>query len=92
MDQRRNLRELRTQHNTEGFSKYKARDTKGIRNEKETLNCHLVLLLSHFIHVRFFATLWTVTCQALLSMDSPDKNIGVGYHAFLKGSNLHLPH
>ena len=63
MGQRRNLEELRTQHSIGGFSQYKARDTKGVRVEKETLNCRLVLVLSHFIHVRCFATLWTVTCQ-----------------------------
>ena len=45
------------------------------------------------------ATLWTVSCQAPLSWDSPGKNTGVeGHHAFLlgtfliQGSNLHLLH
>ena len=28
----------------------------------------LLLLLSHFSHIRFFVTLWTVACQAPLSM------------------------
>ena len=45
-----------------------------------------------------FATSWTVTHQALLSMDSPGENIGVGCHALLQGifptqgSNPGLPH
>ena len=39
MSQRRNLKELRTQHSIGGFSQDKARDTKDIRIEKETLNC-----------------------------------------------------
>ena len=29
---------------------------------------------------RFFATSWTVACQALLSMGFPSKNNGVGCH------------
>ena len=40
-------------------------------------------VLSHFSHV--FATLQTVACQVPLSMDSPGKNIGLGYHDFLQG-------
>ena len=30
-----------------------------------------VCVLSHFSHVRLFVTLWTVTCQASLSMGFP---------------------
>ena len=40
-------------------------------------------MLSHFSHVRLFATLWTVAHQVLCPWDSPDKNIGVGSHALL---------
>ena len=32
-----------------------------------------------------FATLWTASCQAPLSMRSPGKNTGVGFHALLQG-------
>ena len=30
------------------------------------------------------ATPWTIACQAPLSMDSPDKNTGVGCHFLLQ--------
>ena len=40
---------------------------------------------SHFSHVQLFVTLWTVARQAPLSVDSPGKNTGVGYHALLQG-------
>ena len=43
-----------------------------------------VYVLSHFSHVRFFATLWTVACQD--PWDFPGKNIGVGCHALLQGN------
>ena len=48
--------------------------------------------------VWLFATPWTVARQALPPGDSPGKNIGVGFHAFLQGilptqgSNLGFPH
>ena len=42
-------------------------------------------MLNHFSPVQLFVTLWTVTCQAPLSMDSPGKNAGVGCHIFLQG-------
>ena len=38
---------------------------------------------SCFSHVRLFATLWTVVCQA--PWDFPGKNTGVVRHAFLQG-------
>ena len=53
-------------------------------------------VLSFYDHVRLFATLWTVACQASLSIGSPGKNTGVGFHALLQGIfliqglNLHL--
>ena len=56
---------------------------------------------SRFSHVRLFATLWTIACQAPLSMGFSGKNTGVGCHALLwgtvsiQGSNprlLHLLH
>ena len=55
-----------------------------------SLLCHMLSL------VWFFVTPWTVAHQALLSMDSPGKNTGVGCHFLLQGtfatqgSNLHL--
>ena len=36
-------------------------------------------------HVQLFATPWTVAHKALLSMDFPDKNTGVGCHFLLQG-------
>ena len=53
-----------------------------------------VKLLSH---VQLFATPWTVSCQAPLSMGFPGKNTGVGCHFLLQGifltqgSKLGLP-
>ena len=35
-----------------------------------------------------FATPWTVASQAPLSMDSPDKNTGLGSHYLLQGDNI----
>ena len=55
--------------------------------------CHM---LSRFSHVQLFATLWTVACQAPLSMAFPGKNTGVGCHTLLQGifptqgSNPHI--
>ena len=45
-----------------------------------------VCMLSHFSHVRVFATPWTVAHQTPPSMDFPGKNIGVGCHALLQGN------
>ena len=42
-------------------------------------------VLSRFSHMQLFATIWTVSHQALLSMDSPGKNTGVGHHFLLQG-------
>ena len=42
-------------------------------------------MLSRFSQVRLFEILWTLAHQALLSMDSPGKNTGVGCHALLQG-------
>ena len=39
-------------------------------------------MLSHFSHIRFFATTWTVSS---VHGDSPGKDIGVGCHALLQG-------
>ena len=47
--------------------------------------CMLMCVLSCFSRVRLCATLWTVTCQAPLSLGFPGKNTGVGCHALLKG-------
>ena len=43
-----------------------------------------VCMLSHFSHVWFFVTLWTIAHQAPMSMDSPGKNTEVGYCALLQ--------
>ena len=54
-----------------------------IRINEDTLS---YALLGHFCHVWLFVTLWTMCCQAPLSMwGSPGKNIGISYHAFLQG-------
>ena len=52
------------------------------------VNRGLACVLSGFSHVQFFATLWTVACQAPLSMGFSSKNIGVGCRALLKGISL----
>ena len=43
-------------------------------------------MLSHFSHVRLFATPWTVAGQAPLSMGFSRKNSGMGCHALLQGN------
>ena len=43
-------------------------------------------MLSCFSHVQLFATLWTVASDSSIHWDSPDENIGVGYHALLQGN------
>ena len=42
-------------------------------------------ILKLLSRVQLFVTLWTVTHQAPLSMDSPGKDIGVGCHFLLQG-------
>ena len=44
-----------------------------------------VFMLSCFSCVQLFVTPWTIARKALLFMDSPDKNTGVGCHALLQG-------
>ena len=44
----------------------------------------LLLLLSHFSHVRLCATLQMTAHQAPCPWDSPGKNTGVGYHFLLQ--------
>ena len=44
-----------------------------------------VCMLSNFIRVQLFATLWTVVHQAPCPWDTPGKSTGVGCHAFLQG-------
>ena len=43
-------------------------------------------MLSHFSCAQLFETLWTVTCQAPLSMGFPRQNTGVGCHTPLQGN------
>ena len=56
-----------------------------------------VCVLSHISRVPLFATIWTVACQAPLSVGF-SRQEGVGCHALLQGifltegSNLHLLH
>ena len=53
-------------------------------------------VLSRLSRVRFFATLWTIACQAPLPMEILQENSGVGCHFLLQrifptqGSNLRL--
>ena len=47
--------------------------------------CGFSARLNLLSYVRLFATLWTVARQALLSIDSPGKNTGVGCHCLLQG-------
>ena len=53
-------------------------------------------VVSHFSCVWLFAILWTIACQAPLSMGCSRQDTGVDYHAFLRGifltheSNPHL--
>ena len=61
------------------------------------LFCIMCCRLSHFSHVRLFATLWNVALQGPFAHgDFPGKNTGVDCHALLQGifptqgSNLHL--
>ena len=42
-------------------------------------------MLSCFCCVQLFLIPWTIACQASRSMDSPDKNTGMGCHALLQG-------
>ena len=57
-----------------------------------------MLVLSRFIRVQLFVTLWTVAHQAPLSMGFSRQDTGVGCHALFQGifltqgSNLHLLH
>ena len=44
-----------------------------------------VRVLSRFSCVQLFVAPWTIARQASLSMDSPDKNTGVGCYALLQG-------
>ena len=57
-----------------------------------------VHVLSRFSCVRLFVILWTVACQAPLSMGFPRRDTGAGCHFFLQGifptqgTNPHLLH
>ena len=45
-----------------------------------------VCVLSHFSHIRLFATLWTVAPQAPLSMGFSRQDYWSGCHALLQGN------
>ena len=49
-----------------------------------SFNNLLLLLLSHFSHVRLCATPWTAAHRLPRSWDSPGKNTGVGCHFLLQ--------
>ena len=55
-------------------------------------------VLNHFSHVQLFVTLWTVGCQAPLSMGFSGKNASLGFSFLLQcifltqGLKLHLVH
>ena len=49
-------------------------------------NTLIICVISHFSRVWLFATLWTITCQAHLSWDSPGKTTGADCHALFQGS------
>ena len=53
--------------------------------EKVLLHGACACVLSPFSRVQLFATPWTVARLALLSMEFPDKNIGVGCLFLLQG-------
>ena len=42
-------------------------------------------MLSHFNHVQLFATLWTISCQALLSMGLSRQGYWSEFHTLLQG-------
>ena len=46
---------------------------------------YIYTVLKCFSRVRLFVTLWTVACQAPLSVGSPGENAGVGCCAHLQG-------
>ena len=52
---------------------------------QSTRHITLACVLSSFSHVKLFVTLWAVSHQDPLSIDSPGKNIGVGCHFLLQG-------
>ena len=53
---------------------------------KSSLSLSACMHTQLFSHIQLFATPWTVTHQALLSVDFPGKTAGVGCHFLLQGS------
>ena len=47
--------------------------------------CHYTCVSCCYSHVRLLVTLWIVTCQPPVSVDSPVKTTGVGCPALLQG-------
>ena len=43
-------------------------DIRGLKYKNYMINSMLALMFSHFSHVQLFVTLWTIACQAPLSM------------------------
>ena len=46
---------------------------------------HVVVVVKYLSHIQLFVSLWTIVCQASLSVGFPRKNTGVGYHFLLQG-------
>ena len=46
---------------------------------------YIYAVLSHFNHVQFFETLWTVSARLPCPRDSPGQNTRMGCHALLQG-------
>ena len=43
-------------------------DIRGLKYKNYMINSMLALMFSHFSHVQLFVTLWTIACQAPLSL------------------------
>ena len=53
--------------------------------ENIDLFSYLMVVVMVLSHDRLSSTLWTVACQAPLSVGCPRKNTEVGYHFLLQG-------
>ena len=53
-------------------------------SESTTVDLHAACMLSHFSLVQLFATLWTVACQASLSLGFSRQEYQSGSHALLQ--------
>ena len=71
------------------MDKGRGEEGEGEMNGESSMEAYTLLLLlrSHFSHVRLCVTLWTAACQVPLSIhgDSPGSCTGAGCHALLQG-------